>query len=336
MKSPHAPKTQKKALRGEGPIDLAYDLTSGDAGYALSSLGSSALRRFSNLDAAPHAFDTARDVLAWAAAMMGESPAGDALLRHAGESGWKVSLSDTASSEYELVTDEKMFVLSSAGLTPSALGRSAFFRHGFLISFIKGLRDIWQENAHGANIAAYRPDALLMISRAGAADRVVVAILTAWELRAAGYADVWRHMLGGDDGDMAMMFTRALERDPSAIYSGAALYMAFSQWYGDDARIDSCDHDMLESFDGELEDGQTYGHKAIDTGIIEALSLLPGGLAYLSGRGDEIAFSPDFVSLTDPINEAHLFQIIYDTKVVMAGGVPFRDSKLARKIFPGL
>jgi hypothetical protein len=52
--------------------------------------------------------------------------------------------------------------------------------------------------------------------------------------------------------------------------------------------------------------------------------------------GPNICADPYFVSLDDPINESHLFQIVYDSKVVMIEGVPFRDRKLARLIFPGI
>jgi hypothetical protein len=43
---------------------------------------------------------------------------------------------------------------------------------------------------------------------------------------------------------------------------------------------------------------------------------------------------PYFLCVHDTINESHLFQVIYDSNVTMVEGVPFRDSSLARKIFP--
>ena len=59
-------------------------------------------------------------------------------------------------------------------------------------------------------------------------------------------------------------------------------------------------------------------------------------ITYLKGVVETVMRDPFFCSLEDPINEAHLFQIVYDNKVTLVEGVPFRDDKLARKIFPDL
>jgi hypothetical protein len=50
--------------------------------------------------------------------------------------------------------------------------------------------------------------------------------------------------------------------------------------------------------------------------------------------GETIRRDPFFAGLNDPINQTHLFHLIYDTEVTMVNNVPFRDARLARKIFP--
>ena len=55
---------------------------------------------------------------------------------------------------------------------------------------------------------------------------------------------------------MAMIFTRAIERDPTGFYDGSVLTRTFCQWYGDEARVASCDHDILEQMDILMEDAQ--------------------------------------------------------------------------------
>ena len=77
-----------------------------------------------------------------------------------------------------------------------------------------------------------------------------------------------------------------------------------------------------------------FGHTALRTGDVEALSKLPDAGQYLKGMGANICTDPYFMSIHDPINESHLFQIAYEAQVVMVGGVPFRDKQLARLIFP--
>jgi len=43
---------------------------------------------------------------------------------------------------------------------------------------------------------------------------------------------------------------------------------------------------------------------------------------------------PYYAGMNDPINQAHLHQMIYDLQVTMVNNVPFSDYDLARKIFP--
>ena len=85
----------------------------------------------------------------------------------------------------------------------------------------------------------------------------------------------------------------------------------------------------------ETQGAKAFGDDPLRSDDIEKLSILPGGKAYLNGMGKNICTDPYFMALNDPINESHLFQVVYDSKVVLAGGVPFRDKKLARLIFPG-
>ena len=68
--------------------------------------------------------------------------------------------------------------------------------------------------------------------------------------------------------------------------------------------------------------------------LIEELSLLPDGTCYLAGYGETIKSDPFFAGLNDPINQTHLFHLMYDMEVIMVNDVPFRDRALAHKMFP--
>lgn len=279
---------------------------------------------------------TDADILGWLVALAQESPVAGGLLSQAMQTGWRVMFSDLGTGSYEIDVMDQRLVLDHQGVNPSALIRSLYFRHELLISFLRGLRAIWHENMSGEAVDQMRPDAFLMAARAREADIVTTTLLMAWELRAAGYGDLWRHVIGSEEGDMALVFTRTLERDPSAIYSGLALARAFVSWYQQPARMAVCDHAALEYLDSVIaEDGaQALGQAPLTAQNIESLTALPDQTGYMKGRGHEIINNPDFCAFQDPINEAHLFQVMYDSRVVNRGGVPFRDNKLARRIFP--
>ncbi len=136
---------------------------------------------------------------------------------------------------------------------------------------------------------------------------------------------------------MAIVFTRFLERDPGALFNGAALAYAFRQWYADTARVDGVDHDTLERLDdilGGMDQPASFGQNRLDETVLEDLATLPDGTRYLQGLGEGILRDPFFAGLNDPINQTHLFHLIYDLEVVMVNNVPFRDARLARMIFP--
>ena len=303
----------------------------------LGSIHSDDIRSFQNLEAYPYAFESDLDVIRWACAMAGESPTARLLLKEAQLDGWSIRLSDLAQDGYAIDEENRSLQLDHYGFTAHALGRSAYFRNTLFLSFIRALRQIWHEREGHVFESTHRPEAALMLERARAADCETIAILCGWELRGAGYSDLWRSILGSEEGDMAMIFTRAIERDPTGFYDGSVLTRTFCQWYGDEGRITATDHATLERMDAMLavaEGAEVFGTEPMRATDIEKLSRLPAGRIYLRGMGKNICTDPYFAGINDPINESHLFQIVYDSKVTVVEGVPFRDRKLARLIFP--
>jgi hypothetical protein len=324
------------SARGDGDV---LDLTSSENDIpAAHSLIAPRQSDYDETIARPYAFQTAEDVFMWCAAVLAESPLAARLLQDALDKGWNAGLTDLNGGGYYLDTENRILLMDHFSLTPSALGRSMYFRNAFLTTFIRALRDIWQEERFGAFERDYAPEHVLMLERARAADGDTVAILAGWELRGAGFTDIWRHLLGSEEGDMALIFTRFLERDPTALFDGSALAYAFRQWYADRSRVDHSDHAALEILDGillEADGANSFGAREMRADIVESLSRLPDGTCYLAGLGLTIMGDPFFAGMNDPINQTHLFHLMYDMEVTMVNNVPFRDAKLARMIFPG-
>ena len=83
-----------------------------------------------------------------------------------------------------------------------------------------------------------------------------------------------------------------------------------------------------------MDEAALFGKGRLTAVALEELGTLPDGTRYLNGLGDSILRDPFFAGLTDPVNQTHLFHLIYDMEVVMVNNVPFRDAGLASKIFP--
>ena len=310
-----------------------FDLDQGDV-FAIEELRPLETKKFVNLDAYPHVFEADQDVLSWATAILSESPLAMAHMSEAQDAGWKICLNDLGTSGFHLDAHDKVIELDHYGLDAAALGRSAFFRNSLICVLAKAFRDIWHEERWGAFETDFKPESVMMLERARAADADSVSVLVGWELRGAGYSDIWRHILGSEESDMAQVLTNILERYPTALYNGMALAHVFRQWYADGSRVDALDHSSLEHMDFSLRDDDTkFGDNNATSKHFEVLSTLPDGTVYLKELGDTVSRDPFFSGLNDAINQAHLFQIAYDAKVTYVDGIPFRDEALARKFF---
>lgn len=277
-------------------------------------------------------------LLKWVMSVLCSSPTARYMLKEAMDQGWEISLDVCEGYDFHLDVPEKLIVLDHQGLSAQALARSDHFRSEILWSFTRALRDVWQEKRHGAFDELYAPEHILMLERVRAADCDVLAVLVAWELRSAGHGQLWRHLLGSDQNDVALAFGGAIDHKPFQMATKFALQAAFKQWYRDEARVNKSDHETLNYMDSVMEDlgtdGNPFGRDKATPGRIEILSCLPDKTAYLQGMGSEISRDPFYAGLSDPINQSHISQIVYDTQVVYVQNVPFRDVALADKIFP--
>ncbi len=278
------------------------------------------------------------DVLARVLADLSASPAAQKMIREAGEQGWRIGLAPLEQHDFHLDVPEKIVLVSDQGLAAPDLARAPYFYHTLQISLIRALRDAWQEKRHGGFDVNYVPESVLLLERLRAADCDVMTILVGWELREEKQDGLWRHLMGSEEGDMALVFSKYLEKDPSALQNGKALAAAFRQWFGSVQRVNACDHETLEYMDnimGSAPGSAVFGKKPAGRICVEVLSCLPDKTAYLRGQGEDILRDPLFAGLCDPINQSHFMHIMRDTRAIIVQGVPFRDARLAALIFPG-
>ncbi len=284
-------------------------------------------------------FNKYYDIASWCVSMVGESPTAIALLKNAIKQGWQISFEDTINGSYVIDIEENVIYLDLQGLSPKSLTKSSYFRNMVLVSFLKSLRDIWHENKMSSLENYFSPENLLKLERYRNADIDTISIYMCWELRSAGYSEIWRHVLGSDLGDMAMIFTKYLERKPVSLYDGKALAYTFKNWFSCDNRVNECDHNALEIIDDILyasTEKNPFGSERLELEYIENLLLLPDGSKYIHNLGREIISSPYYAGMNDSVNQTHLLHIIYDLEVTIVCGVPFQDASLAKKIFPSL
>ncbi len=281
---------------------------------------------------------TPRALMAWSIGLLNTSPTARQLIKEAAKDGWSITLGNCGGYDFHMDVNDRRITLDDNNLSAASIGRSDYFRHALLFSLVRALRDIWQERRHAGFDTEYGPESILMLERVRGADCDLMAILAGWELRSENYGGFWRYLIGSEEGDIAMAYSAALERDPSSAFNGQALSYAFDQWFESDERINACDHETLEYFDTltqESNEKPVFGSKILRAIGVEILSCQPDRTAYLRGKGREILSNPLYAGLNDPINQIHMNQIMYDLNVTRVQNVPFRDTALADKIFPG-
>ncbi len=311
-----------------------YDLERSEV-FLIEELQPLQTKKFINLEAYPFAFEADLDVLTWAVALVSESPLALSLITAAQDNGWSICLNDLNTEGFHIDVTQKVIELDNFGLDVGSIGKSTFFKNSILSILAKALRDVWHEEEWGNFEEDYTPESVLMLERARAADTDSVSLLIAWELRGAGHNDLWRFIIGSEFSDMAQVLTNILERYPTALYNGMALAHVFRQWYADIMRVDALDHSTLEHMDYSLEKTDQkdvkFGSRNAAPEDFERLSTLPDGIVFLKELGSVVCRDPFFNGLNDAINQSHLFQIVYDSKVTYVNGIPFRDDVLARK-----
>lgn len=278
-----------------------------------------------------------KDLLAWILCVLAQSPSARLMIKEALNEGWQIALNDLGDKDFHLDVQQRLIVLHNNSLQISALIRSEHFQNALLVSLGRALRDVWQERRYGGFDEHYGPESILMLERVRTADCDTLSILVSWELRSEGFNDLWRHLIGSEQGDMAIAFSNRLEKDPGALFTGQALQATFKQWYQSERRINACDHETLEYLDDLIKtyaDENPFGENYLNAIAIERLSCLPDKTAYLRGCGTHILSNPLYSGLNDAINQSHFMQIMYDLEVTLIEGIPFRDATLAAKFFP--
>lgn len=292
-----------------------------------------------SLDIYSRAFEGEFDVLAHALQLLRASASASALIDEAIQGGWEFGLSDLGERDFHVDVPGQKIIFAHYGMMPPALSRAPYFMNGLSVSMLRALRDIWHEKRHGGFDEKFGPEGILALERTRAADCDCYAVLCAWELRAAGYGDVWRHAIACEDGDVALAFLRTLEKSAISYPSQKAMAAAFAQWHRNAERVSVCEHEALEYIDELLRQdgrGKSFGPLAkAGAQDIEVLSCLPDRTAYLQDMGEEILRAPLYAGLTDPVNQTHYMQIMHDVSASIVQGVAFRDPGLAAKIFPG-
>jgi len=256
------------------------------------------------------------------------------------ECGWIIQLEHLNEGGYAIDIDSKTLWIDNSGLLPDALARSIYFRQTIRHNILRGVREIWHIENFQEDYDNFIPESLLKCERIRSADVECIAILCIYEMHLGEeQSRLWQHLLSSETGDMAICFSRFLERGPFTHNKlELALQQAFKQWYNDKGRIDACDHRTLEEMDNILKwdkPSMVQRKTTLKPTKISRMTARPQGKgSYIGDLNIRLMRHPAFSVMADTINQVHLAHITRDIESIIKGDVYFRCSKLADKIFP--
>lgn len=277
-------------------------------------------------------FHSDEDALIWGLSILCKSSLGRAIAFDARFEDWSLEVDDV--EDGHPIIDPQLRILILPRGTPSitALSKSYHDRLSFLTNLARGLRMVWQDMNNVRTRNDLTADDQIFFERLRRADMDIMALRMIWDLRSEGFSALWRNMIAGSVGDVAVAANHFWEQEEFP----SGLAQTFLTWMGCDHLLAECDNRTLDEMDNRLQKSvhDVCGIAMLMGEDILNLARLPEGGSYLAPLARTLCYSTEFRHIPDPVNEAHLRQILEECSEIIAPSLVFRDSELERKIFP--
>jgi hypothetical protein len=277
-------------------------------------------------------FTCDEDALIWGLSILCVSPLGRSIAFDARFEDWSLEVDDIVDGHPIINSQLRILILPRGTPSAATLSKSIHDRHQFLISLSRGLRMIWQDMNNVRSRIDLTADDQIFFERLRRADMDVIALRIMWDLKQGGYSNLWRSMIAGNVGEVAMAANHFWEQDEFP----AGLAQTFLTWMGCDHLLAECDNRTLDDMDARLQKSinDVCGIDMLNGDDVLNLSRLPEGCSYLAPLARTLSYSTEFRHIPDPVNDAHLRQILEECSEIISPSLIFRDSELERKIFP--
>lgn len=277
-------------------------------------------------------FVTDEDALIWGLSILCRSALGRSIAFDARFEDWSLEVDDIEDGHPIIDSQLRILILPRGTPSVASLSKSLYDRLNFLTALARGLRMIWQDmNGVRARVDLTADDQIFF-ERLRRADMDILTLRMMWDLREDGFTALWRNMIAGSLGDIALAASDFWESEAFP----AGLAQTFLTWMGCDHLLAECDNRTLDAMDARLQKSvaDVCGIAMLNGDDLLALSRLPEGSAYLAPLARTLCYSTEFRHIPDPVNEAHLRQILEECSEIIAPSLVFRDSELQKKIFP--
>ena len=288
-------------------------------------------------------FSCDEDALIWGLSYIMETPLGRSMACDARFDEWAIEVDDLDKQIPQVDVQLRIIILPRGTPSIQTLSQTPHYRAQFLYNLARGLRLIWQNMNNVRTRQDLSIDDQLLWERLRNADLDVIALRMAWDLRDSDDGAMWRYMIAGDLGDVATVSACLwADNDYSEVNETQTGQLApillgcFQSWLGCDALLAECDSCTLDYIDERLQKSlqDVCGQALLSPSDVLALGRIPDEGTYLAPLCRTILFAEDVRRIPDPVNEAHMQQIIEDCALLNRPSLVFRDTLLQEKIFP--
>jgi hypothetical protein len=186
------------------------------------------------------------------------------------------------------------------------------------ISTLKAMRLVWlQKQGALINPLAFQPEQAILINRMIAADNEIISIAMMWDMKLAGFEDMWNHAMAGSNYDLCSAYAMEAMTDFRAIKSGLALRATFEKWFIS-GRCKSEDRKIIQTMMGKHTDIQINHEdtsRTVALDVISAMGRRPHGDNYLSSIAVQIMNDGLFNDVRDRSNANFLWFITFERRM---------------------
>ncbi len=251
---------------------------------------------------------------------------------------WNLHYADlSVESPYEIDCETQTITIHNFGLHINKAMESHYFAPQIELITIESLRMAYHAQNIDDMLNGLRIEDIIILARVIEADIQTTKIMAAWLARMQNNPILWRHVLCGDNADMATAFVRGLE---AYLSSGMdqnqamknAMAMGFNQWFSCATRQQKCDHDTLNMIDDRMNEFCIGQMTLSDNDISMVTSLLGDDISYLNtAHCHDILINPYYGQIRDEINQVHFNHIYRDMDKTYIGDLAFHDDDLAHR-----
>lgn len=283
-------------------------------------------------------FSSDGEALVWSLSVICETKLGRDMAFDARFEDWSIEVDDIEDGHHIINPQLRILILPRFAPSALALARSQNDRTKFLLEMARGLRSIWHDMTGVRENAELTVDDQILWERLRRMDQDLCALKMAWDLREQGMGGIWRHIIASSLGDVAILASEIWEdfggtSDVPELDTFARLA---PEWLSDATLLGEVDSYTCDILDARMQKSlrEVCGVQQLTPKDLYTLSVLPGDSSYLAPVARTILYAPEFRSVPDPVNEAHIRQILEECEVLRSSPLVFSDSELEKKIFP--